>query len=122
MTTEDDTYRRLVRIPFEEMYSKVQNIMDNDPTNISPVYMLGSVMIDRSTYYHPLIVRHYAYIKTLEQGNWTIEDFSMECEKQAIIQQVREYNKNIAFPEEIVERARQFFPNVKFTPAKLELE
>lgn len=122
MKTEDDTYRKLVRIPFEEMYERVRNIMDNDPTKISPVLKLGNVVIERKKYYHPLVVRHYAYIKELEKGNWTVEDFSIECEKKAIIDMVEEYNQSIDFPAEIIYRAKEFFPNIKFTPAKLELE
>lgn len=119
---EDDTYRRLVRIPFDEMYERVKDIMDHDPTKISPVYKLGNVVVERTKFYHPLVVRHYAYIKELEKGNWTIEEFSIECEKKAIIDQVKEYNSSVEFPAEIIERAKEFFPNLKFTPAKLELE
>lgn len=120
--TEEDTFRKLVRIPFDEMYERVINLLDNNTTGISPVYKLGSVMVDRNAFYHPLVVRHYAYIKELESGNWTIDEFTIECEKYAIKQQVQIYNESIEFPVELIDRARQFYPNIKFTPAKLELE
>lgn len=119
---EDDTARRLRRISFDEMYQRVKDIMDNDPTKISPIYKLGSVVVERTTFYHPLVVRHYAFIKVLEAGFWTLEEFFVECEKKAIIEQVKEFNESLEFPQEIINRAKEFFPDIKFTPAKLELE
>lgn len=119
---EDDTARRLRRISFDEMYEQVKDIMSHDPTKISPVYKLGTVVVERTRFYHPLVVRHYAFTQVLEAGHWTLEEFCVECEKRAIIEQVKEYNESLEFPQEIIDRAKEFFPNVRFTPARLELE
>lgn len=119
---EDDTFRVLVRVPFDEMYKRVEEAFKDGNKIISPVYKLGPLVVERKTYYNPMVVRHYTLLNVLEAGHWTFDDFVIECEKKAIVEQVREYNENIAFPNEIIDHARQFFPNLKFTPAKLELE
>lgn len=118
---EEDTFRKLKRIPFADMHQQVLDSY-NSPPSISPVYKLGSSVVERSKFYHPMMNRHFDFIRILEEGNWTVDDFAFECEKKAIIEQVEEYNQSIEFPQDVIDRAKQFFPNLKFTPAKLELE
>lgn len=118
---EDKTFRILKRKSFEDTRTKIDATF-KEGSKISPVYKLGSVVVERNTYYNPLIIRHYQLIKILEDYGWTLEEFALESEKRSIIEQVKEYNENLEFPQEIIERAKQFFPNVKFTPAKLELD
>jgi hypothetical protein len=122
MTTEDDTFRALVKLPFDEVYQKVEEAFKDSNQGISPVYKLGAVVVERRTYYNPMIVRHYTLMKVLEESHRTFDEFALACEKKAIIEQVKEYNDNLEFPQEIIDRARQFFPDLKFTPAKLDLE
>lgn len=120
--SEEKTFRYLKRIPYDEISRKVHEFNLDQAVNISPVYSLGSVTVERKKYYEPVIVRHYLLIKILEAGGWTLEEFAHEMEKQAVIQQVKEFNEGLKFPQEIIERAKQFFPNVKFITAKLEIE
>jgi hypothetical protein len=119
--SEDTTFRMLKRIPFDEMYKRVEEAF-SEGNGISPIYKLGTVVVERKTYYNPLIVRHYAFVKVLEEGSWTIEEFAIECEKKAIIEQVKTFNDENQIPQEIINRAKQFFPNAKFIHAHVELE
>jgi len=120
--SEEKTFRHLKRIPFDEMGQKVRDFNNDSMNRMSPIYKLGNVVIESKVYYDPMIVRHYGLIRLLDIGGWTLEEYAHEMEKQAVVQQVKEFNESLEFPTEIIERAKQFFPNVKFTEAKLELE
>lgn len=43
-----------------------------------------------------------------------------EIERNAIIKEIKILNAAIAYPVELLERAKQFFPNIKFTEAHIE--
>lgn len=112
--TEDDTYRILKRTPFEDL----QEQLDSLPKS-PPIYNLNGVTFE--TRKHEL-VRHYEKIKCLETHGWSFEEFVLESEKRAIMFAIGQYNLENKFPLELVERAKEFFPNAKFTQAKIELE
>ncbi len=120
--SEEKTFRHLKRIPYDEMHKKIREFYNDGANQMSPMYRLGHTVVEGKKYYDPIIVRHYGLIKVLEISGWTLDEYAYEMEKQAVIQQVKEFNENLEFPIEIVERAKQFFPNIKFIEAKLELE
>lgn len=111
---EDDTYRVLRRTPFDEL----QQFLDAIP-RLPPIFSLGGEPFESRK--HEL-VRHYEKIKCLEKQGWTLEEFVLESEKRNIIAAIDQYNKDNSFPMDLVERAKEFFPNAKFTQAKIELE
>jgi len=118
LAEEAKTFNRLRRIPFEKMEEHLNNIPKH-----SPVYNLGrevfeSVFEGRK---HEL-VRHYEQIKVLEKYGWNLEDYVLELEKRNIMDAINQYNRDGTFPQELVERAKKFFPNARFTQAKIELE
>lgn len=67
-------------------------------------------------------MRNHYWIKELENHGWTYEDFLRETEKETLREHIRAYNESIEFPESLIEHAKEFFPNIKFTPAKIEFE
>lgn len=111
---EEDTFRVLRRVPFEQMCDALDNI-----SRTAPVFHLGTAMFESKK--HDL-VRHYEKIKCLEEHGWAFEEFVLESEKRHIISAIDEYNKNNLFPIELVERAKEFFPNARFIQASIELE
>ncbi len=121
MKTENDTYKVLKRIPLDEMESLVD--INNFKSNVPPVYRLGTgSAYDSSTWYRRDLEIEAWRNKILEKNGWTFEDFVIELEKRAIVLQVAEFNKENQIPYEIMDRARQYFPNVKFVHAKVEIE
>jgi hypothetical protein len=111
---QDDTFRVLKRTPFDEL----QQFLDALPKS-PPIYNFGSVVFE--TKKHQL-VRHYEMIRCLEEQGWTFREFVLESEKRSIITAIDTYNKESAFPMELVERAKEFFPNARFTQARIDLE
>jgi hypothetical protein len=120
--SEEKTFRHLKRIPYDEMTKKIRDFNNDSMGKVPHMYRLGNFAVERTTYYDPTIVRHHGLVRLLEIGGWTLDEYAHEMEKQAVIQQVKEFNENLEFPTEIIERAKQFFPDIKFTEAKLELE
>jgi hypothetical protein len=114
LTEEEKTFNRLRRTPYEEM----EGHLDSVP-KYPPVFNLGGQVFE--TRKHE-IVRHYQKIKILEKHGWTLEEYVLEMERRNIITAVNQYNKDNTFPQELVDRAKEFFPNAKFTQAKIELE
>jgi hypothetical protein len=117
MEDQDKTFNVLKRIPYREM-----NEILNDPASVSknpPIFNLGGVAFESRK---NEIVRHYERMKVLEKHGWDFESFVLESEKRNIMEAIAVYNHENAFPLELVERAREFFPNAKFTEAKIELE
>ncbi len=111
---ENDTYRVLRRTPFENLL----DLLDNLPKT-PPLYMLGDTAFNSKK--HEL-VRHYEKLQCLERNGWSFEEFVLESEKRNIMSAIDQYNKDNSFPMELVERAKEFFPNAKFIQAKIELE
>lgn len=117
---ETDTFRRLKRIPHSEMADKVD--IRNFKAYVAPVYKLGQVSVESSQFYNRELNVHYWRMKTFEENGWTFEEFMLESEKKAILDQVAEFNKENRLPQEFIDRARTFFPNIKFVHAHVELE
>ncbi len=115
MDEQDKTFNVLRRTLFEDMDEIIANSISKHP----PIYNLGGSVFESRKHE---IVRHYERIKVLEKHGWDLESFVLESEKRNIVKAIDEYNKENAFPLELVERAREFFPNAKFTQAKIELE
>ena len=120
MKTENDTYKVLKRIPLDEMESLVD--INNFRATVPPVYSLGGGAHDSSTFYRRDLEIQVWRDKILKKNGWTFEDFVIELERRAIVLQVAEFNKENQIPYQIMDRARQYFPNVKFVHAKVELE
>lgn len=116
MDSEQDVYRRLKRCTVDEMLIALQAL-----PRPAAVYNFGGMIISRDNYY-PEIALHYARIKCMEDNGWTLEDFYMELEKRAILLMVKDYNDSIEFPQAVIDRAQQLFPNAKFTYARIEFE
>jgi hypothetical protein len=114
MEDVDKTYNVLKRIPWEEMDEHLRNL----PRHTAVYNFSGNVFESRKNE----LVRHYERIKLLEENGWSFETFVLEAERRNIIEAINEYNKENAFPLELVERAKEFFPNARFTQAKIELE
>lgn len=113
--SEDDTFKVLKRLPHSEMMYKIVAI-----PRLSPVVSLGGMGIQTKDLY-PDILRHHEIIKMLEEHGWTFDDFCIEAERKAIVSAVDLYNKQLEFPQELIDRAKKLFPNVRFTEAKIEL-
>jgi hypothetical protein len=111
---EDDTFRVLKRVPFEDL----QQHLDAIPKT-PPIFNFGATGFESKK--HEL-VRHYERIKCLEKHGWSFEEFVLESEKRSIVEAIDQYNKDCGFPIELVERAKEFFPNARFTQARIDLE
>lgn len=111
---ENDTFRILRRKPYDEVVQLLESLPKS-----SPVFHLGTAVFESKK--HEL-VRFYEKIRCLEKNGWSFEEFVLESEKRQILSAIDEYNKNNTFPLELVERAKEFFPNARFIQASIELE
>jgi len=110
------TFDKLRQPPLGEMLEMVNAIQ-----RPSPSYSLGNSAHTRDHYYED-IQFHLERVALLEKNGWTYEDFLLALERKSILSQVRDYNAEYQFPQEIVDRAKRFFPNARFTQASIELE
>jgi len=122
VNTEEDTYNHLKRISFSQMETRIAEAFDDTKINLPPLYKFGDTVLKRDDFYSPMLYKHYALMKALETGGWTLDDYTYESEKQAALRQVAEFNKNLECPQELMDRIKKFFPNAKFTEAKLEIK
>ena len=113
--SEEQTFMKLKQIPYEEMNEHLKGLSKSHP----PMFQLGNSSFE--TRKHEL-VRHYERLQCLEKYGWTLEEFVLESEKRVILSAIDQFNKEHLFPLELVERAKEFFPNARFTQAKIELE
>lgn len=110
------TFNKLKQPPLEKMLDMLCEIK-----RPPPVYSLGSVTHSRDDYYSE-IQYHLERVMLLEQHGWKYDEFSLALEKRSILAQIKEFNNNTEFPMELINRAKKFFPNAKFTEASIELE
>jgi hypothetical protein len=115
-----DTFNKLKRVPHSEMAEKIS--INNFKSPVAPEYKLGNTIVQSSQFYNRELSIHYWRIQTFEDNGWTFEDFMLESEKKAIRDQIEEFNKENQIPQELIDRAKTFFPNVKFIHASVELE
>lgn len=118
MNTPHDTFRRLKRSTLEE----VSKAYSQARTGLSPVYSLGSSMYDISHIRNKELMLHHERLRILEEHGWTFDDFVKESEREAILEEIKLLNASIHFPQELIDRAKKFFPNLKITEARIELE
>lgn len=119
---EDRTFNKLKQIPLEEMKEKLSKLSKPAPAyQFHSNFNMPPVSILRNEYY-PDIVLHYDRVKLLNDNGWEFEEFVFALEKIAILSIVKEFNGSIVFPLELIERAKTFFPNVKFTAASITLD
>jgi hypothetical protein len=115
-STEEKTFRKLKQTPFQDMDELLQ---EATRSTHPPIFTLSNQTFESRK--HEL-VRHYQRLKCLEENGWTLEEFVLEAEKRNIVKAIEQFNQDNTFPMELVERAREFFPNVKFIQASIELE
>lgn len=111
---EEQTYNRLRRIPYEDMGEHLENLPKH-----TPLFSLGNQTFESRKHE---IVRHYEQVRLLTKYGWDFEEYVLETEKRNIIAAINQFNQDNNFPIELVNRAKEFFPNARFTQAKIELE
>jgi hypothetical protein len=112
---EEKTFRKLKQTPFEEL----DGFLAAAHTKHPPIFQLGTGAFESRK--HEL-VRHYERLKCLEEHGWTLEEFVLEAEKRNIVRAIEQYNQDNTFPMDLVNRAKEFFPNARFIQASIELE
>jgi len=118
--TEKRTFDKLRQIPLEEMRTKLEN-MPRMPPMFPGAGMIGSSGVLHRADYYSEINYYHERIRLLKENGWEFEEFGMALEKQAVLDMIRDFNDTVQFPQEILDRAKRFFPNAKYTPAGIEL-
>ena len=113
-TSEQATFDKSRQPPLDEMLDILALIKK---THYGILF--GGVMSHRTDHYAE-IQFHLERVSVLKEHGWDYVDFQLALEKRSIVEQINEHNENIKFPDELVERAKRFFPNAKFTQAKIE--
>lgn len=113
---EEATFNKLRQLPIDDMNAKLNGLQKPSPT-----YNWNGQQIFRADHYHE-IAFHYERVKLLKDNGWEFEDFILANEKHSILTMIAEYNLQNPFPNELVERAKRFFPNAAFTQASITLE
>lgn len=116
--SEDKTFDKLRRVPLHEM---LVILRESKSPVARPVLQLGGTVIEQSSLYMQLM-RNYNWIQILKENGWDYHEFLLEVEKDTLKNHIDTYNDSIEFPEGLIEHAKEFFPNIKFTPAKIEFE
>lgn len=118
--TLNDTFNKLKQTPISDMNLIVETHRAT-PLKIPPMYQVNNMLIDRDTYY-PDILKYRDLLTLLREHGWEFEDYCLALEKKAIIEQVEMCNASTELPVYLIDRAREFFPNLKLTQARIELE
>jgi hypothetical protein len=116
MSDPEDTFDKLRRIPLDEM----EELFSNVTRSISQ-YQWGNNVYDGRDFYPDIVLATERSV-LLEINGWTMQEFYLELEKNAIRHAVNEYNKSVALPADIVDRARRVFPHATFTSPQITLE
>ena len=116
MSSEEQTFNKLKQPSVDKMMDMLANIK-----RPPPVYAFGNATHMREEYYSD-IQFHLERVKLLEDHGWKYDESFLALEKRSILSQIKEFNGNNQFPIELVDRAKRFFPNAKFTQASIELE
>ena len=117
---QDDTYRKLVRIPLNEMEALL-DIKNFTPMG-APVFSWNDSTYEVGTYWKRELDLHRWRVQQLDSNGWTFEDFFKEVEKRNIQNLVNDFNARNSVPPGLLARIQEFFPNARLEPAKLELE
>lgn len=116
---QDATYRKLTRIPLDEMEALLD--INNFKSLGPPCRAWGEYTYEIGAYWKRDLEIHRWRVSTMEQNGWTFEEFFLEIEKKNIQKLVNDYNARNAVPEDLLARIKEFFPNARLEPAKLEL-
>ncbi len=115
--SEEQLFNKLRQTPILE----VIELLDKIKRPTSQLLNMSDNIVDSKNYYHNM-THIIEKVKLLNKHGWDIEEFQKELEKMAIISLVDDFNAFIRFPQELIDRAKIFFPNVKFNKASIELE
>lgn len=118
--TEEDTFKTLKRTPLPEMFELMENRQKEGYPY--PMQSLGNSMAVEVPRSYLSMNRYVANARLLKEHGWEVEDYMTEMERKTVLEYIRTFNSAIVFPPEILEHAREYFPNLKFTQAKIELE
>lgn len=120
MDDQDKTYNTIRRIPLDEMEKKID--IRNFNSFLPPVIAIGDFIADTATYYRRDFEIERWRKKLLNDNGWTLEDLSIALEKRAITNLISDYNSKNKIPPELLNRVKEFFPNARFSQARLDLE
>lgn len=116
MSAEDKTFNALRRIPVEDVLILLSDIKHP----VASRFILGQHDCIRADYFED-IAFHLERVKIIEESGWTVMDFFLALEKRSIVNLINDYNASISFPQELIDRAKRSFPNLKFVHAKIDL-
>jgi hypothetical protein len=116
----EKTFNVLKRISLDEMEDLI-DIRNFTPT-VSPCMKIGEMAFDTSLYYRRDLEIQQWREKLLGQNGWDFEGFVKETERKALLAIISRFNASVEIPQNLIDRARQYFPNAKFIHAKVELE
>ena len=116
---EDATYRKLTRIPLDQMEALLD--ISNFKALGAPTRTWGEYTYEAGLYWKRDLELHRWRVKTMEQNGWTFEEFFVEIEKRNIQNLVNDYNEKNSVPPDLLARIKEFYPNARLVPAKLEL-
>jgi hypothetical protein len=118
---EQKTFDKLRRVSYVEM-ARLIDIKNFPAPGGAPVYSIGASNFESTSFYNRDLNIHYWRIKTFEEHGWSFEEYMIESEKISIRAQITKFNEENTIPAALIERTKQFFPNVKFTSARVDLE
>ena len=116
---EENTFNRLRRVSLEELVERLQNI---PRSHFPPCPFTGPQNTPKNRLMNMDVLALVRRVQVIEESGWTVEELDRELEKNMVIDWVTEFNTSITIPQQILDSARRYFPNVRFIPAKIELE
>lgn len=117
--SEDQTFNTLKRTPFKEMMGILEN---SGSRPAPPIFNIGDNMLSTSSSQYRILMKLHSYKTLLEDNGWEFEDFMKEIEKDTLLKNIDAFNSSIQFPTDLISHAKKFFPDIKFTPARIEFE
>ena len=116
MDDQDKTFDKLRQAPITEMVKKLEELQYP-----AIVLALGNYIGGVDELQNDMIKFDYRNRLLIECG-WTYDEFLRQLEKRTIEKAIIEYNNKNVLAKEFVDRARAYFPNATFIPARIELE
>ncbi len=113
---QQKTFDRLRQTPFEDVLSLL-----NEMPKHQQLYGIGNNLIELRKYYSELTYM-IDIVNFLKLHGWELDEFQIELEKDSIKRMIADFNNSIQFPQDVFDRVKVFFPNMKFTQASIELE
>ena len=116
MDEQDKTFDKLRQVPHAQMMQKLREL--NYPAII---LSLGNYASGIDELQNDMIKFDYRNRLFIECG-WTYDEFVLKLEKRTIERSIFEYNNKNVLAQGLVDRAKAYFPNAKFIPARIDLE